>query len=78
MICSLGLLIFLNAFKNLGKSYSTPEVRKFLRSLSKSWKAKVTAIQEAKDLTNLPLEKLVGNLMTYEITMKEHMEKESK
>ena len=44
----------LNALKNLGKVYSTPEnVRKIIRSLPKSWEAKVTAIQEANDLTKL-------------------------
>ncbi|ERM97173.1 hypothetical protein AMTR_s00255p00016970, partial [Amborella trichopoda] len=32
--------------------------------------AKVTAIQEAKDLTRLPLEELLGSLMTHELTMK--------
>ena len=59
----------LNSLKNLGKVYSTPEnVGKIFRSLSKSWKAKVTAIQEAKDLTNLPLDELVGSLMTHEVT----------
>jgi len=61
----------LNALKNLGKIYSTPEnVRKILRSLPKSW--------EAKDLTKLPLDELVGSLMTHEITMNEHMIEESK
>ncbi|XP_038882257.1 uncharacterized protein LOC120073484 [Benincasa hispida] len=40
-----------NALKGLGKSYTTSEnVRKILRSLPKSWEAKVTMIQEAKDL----------------------------
>ena len=69
----------LNALKNLGKVYSTSEnVRKILRSLPKSCEAKVTAIQEAKDLTKLPLDELVGSLMTHEITMKGHMEEESK
>ena len=34
--------------------------------------------KKAKDLTNLSGEKLVGNLMTHEITMKENIEKESK
>ncbi|RVW93943.1 Retrovirus-related Pol polyprotein from transposon RE1 [Vitis vinifera] len=31
--------------------------------------AKVTAIQEAKDLTKLPMEELIGSLMTYEINL---------
>ena len=68
-----------NVLKNLGKVYSTSEnVRKILKSLPKSWEAKLTAIQEAKDLTKLPLDELVGSLMTHEITMNGHMEEESK
>ncbi|GKD61729.1 hypothetical protein Tco_1299238, partial [Tanacetum coccineum] len=37
-------------------------VRKFLRALHPKWHAKVTAIEESKDLTSLPLDKLIGNL----------------
>ncbi|KAL6319912.1 hypothetical protein AAG906_036986 [Vitis piasezkii] len=41
--------------------------------------AKVTAIQEAKDLTKLPLEELIGSLMTYEINLaKKQQEGEEK
>ena len=69
----------INALKGLGKVYTTSEnVRKILRSLPKTWEAKVTVIQEAKDLTKLPLEELIGSLMTHEIIMKEHLEDESK
>jgi len=68
-----------NSLKGLGKEYSTSEnVRKILRCLPKNWEAKVTAIQEAKDLTKLSLEELIGSLMTHEITIKENMEDESK
>ena len=57
------------SLKGLGKSFSDFElVNKILRSLSKSWDPKVTAIQEAKDLNNFPLEELIGSLMTYEMT----------
>ena len=41
-------------------------VRKFLSSLPKTWKAKVTTIQEAKDLTKLPQHEPIGSLMTHE------------
>ncbi|GAV82354.1 DUF4219 domain-containing protein/UBN2 domain-containing protein, partial [Cephalotus follicularis] len=62
-----------NSLKNLGKSYSNQElVRKILRCLPKSWTPKVTAIKEAKDLSTLPLEQLLGSLMTHETTMKNH------
>ncbi|GAV85142.1 UBN2 domain-containing protein, partial [Cephalotus follicularis] len=63
----------INSLKNLGKSYSNQElVRKILRCLPKSWSPKVTAIEEAKDLSTLPLEQLLGSLMTHETTMKNH------
>ncbi|GAV83542.1 UBN2 domain-containing protein, partial [Cephalotus follicularis] len=63
----------INSLKNLGKSYSNQElVRKILRCLPKSWTPKVTAIEEAKDLSTLPLEQLIGSLMTHETTMKNH------
>nr|CAN73417.1 hypothetical protein VITISV_017053 [Vitis vinifera] len=42
---------------------------KILRSLPSQWHTKVTTIQEAKDLTKLPLEELIGSLMTYEINL---------
>ncbi|RVW55486.1 hypothetical protein CK203_075178 [Vitis vinifera] len=45
---------------------------KILRSLPKKWETKVTAIQEAKDLTKLSLEELIGSLMTYEIELYNH------
>ena len=45
-----------NKIKNLGKTYTDSELcRKILRSLPRSWEAKVTAIQEAKDLICLKL-----------------------
>ena len=40
---------------------------------------KVIAIQEAKDLTKLPLEELIGSSMTYEINLgKKQQEGENK
>ncbi|GAV70063.1 LOW QUALITY PROTEIN: UBN2 domain-containing protein, partial [Cephalotus follicularis] len=69
----------INSLKNLGKSYSNQElVRKILRCLLKSWTPKVTAIEEAKDLSTLPLEQLLGSLMTHETTMKNHEHVETK
>ena len=69
----------INGLKSLGKEYTNSElVRKILRSLSRTWEAKVTTIQEAKDLNTLPLEELLGSLMTHELTMKQHMKEEVK
>ncbi|KAL6326628.1 hypothetical protein AAG906_009754 [Vitis piasezkii] len=66
-------MVIVNEFEALGKTYT--EVEKFmkiLRSLPKKWETKVMAIQEAKDLTKLSLEELIGSLMTYEINLNNH------
>ena len=62
----------INQLKALGKRYSNAEmVRKILRSLSKAWRPKVVAIQEAKDLNVLSFDTLIGSLKTYEIELNE-------
>ncbi|GKA58771.1 zf-CCHC domain-containing protein [Tanacetum coccineum] len=45
-------------------------VRKFLWALHLKWRAKVTAIEESKDLTYLSLDELIGNLKVYEVIIK--------
>nr|GEY76942.1 zf-CCHC domain-containing protein/UBN2 domain-containing protein [Tanacetum cinerariifolium]GEZ10136.1 zf-CCHC domain-containing protein/UBN2 domain-containing protein [Tanacetum cinerariifolium] len=45
-------------------------VRKFLRALHPKWTAKVTAIEESKDLTSLSLDELIGNLKVHEMIIK--------
>ena len=69
-----------NGLKALGKTYKESEkVMKILRSLPSKLHTKVTTIQEAKYLTNLPLEELIGPLMTYEINLvKKQQEGEEK
>ncbi|GJR42712.1 zf-CCHC domain-containing protein [Tanacetum coccineum] len=42
-------------------------VRKFLKALHPKWRAKVTAIEESKDLTSLSLDELIGNLKVHEM-----------
>ncbi|GAV87766.1 UBN2 domain-containing protein [Cephalotus follicularis] len=60
----------INDLKGLGKVYTNHElVSKILRCLLKSWEPKVTAIEEAKDISTLPLEDLLGSLMTHELRM---------
>ena len=60
----------INGLKCLEKTYPNSDlVRKVLRSLPRSWEPKVTAIQEAKDLNNYPLDELLGSLMTHELSM---------
>ena len=42
-------------------------VRKILRSLPKRFRVEIIAIEEVKDIDQLPLTELVGNLQTYEM-----------
>ena len=68
-----------NELKSLGKTFTTEElVRKILRFLPRSWEAKVTAIQEAKDLKVLSLDELIGNLQTYELRRTSQQQEETK
>ena len=53
---------------NLGETIFKPKiVRKVLRSLPERFHAKITAIEELKDIEKIPLTELVGNLQTYEL-----------
>ena len=53
---------------NLGETIHKPKiVRKVLRSLPERFHAKITAIEESKDIDKIPLTELVGNLQTYEL-----------
>ena len=53
---------------NLGETILEPKiVRKVLRSLPERFHAKITTIEESKDIDKIPLTKLVGNLQTYEL-----------
>nr|GEV60715.1 zf-CCHC domain-containing protein/DUF4219 domain-containing protein/UBN2 domain-containing protein [Tanacetum cinerariifolium] len=54
--------------------YSKNYVRKFLRALHPRWRAKVTTIEESKDLTSLSLDELIGNLKVYEMIIKKDSE----
>ena len=57
-----------NSAFNLGETIPKPNiVRKVLRSLPKRFHAKITAIEESKDIDKIPLTELVGNLQTYEL-----------
>ena len=59
-----------NELENLGRKCNTEDkVRKLLRSLDDRWQSKVTAIEEAKDLSTLTFQDLVGSLMAYELSL---------
>ena len=52
-----------NSAFNLGETIPEPKiVRKVLRSLPEILYAKITVIEESKDIDKIPLTKLVGNL----------------
>ncbi|KAH9671200.1 hypothetical protein KPL70_017266 [Citrus sinensis] len=56
-----------NTLGALGKTFSNSEkVKKIIRSLPKEWRQKRTAIEEAKDLNILPIDDLIGSLISYE------------
>ena len=57
-----------NSAFNLGETIPEPKiVRKVLKSLPERFHAKITAIEESKDIDKIPLIELVGNLQTYEL-----------
>ncbi|GJU55446.1 zf-CCHC domain-containing protein [Tanacetum coccineum] len=65
----------ITSLKALDESFSSKNcVRKFLRALHPKWRAKVTAIEESKNLTTLSLDELIGNLKVYEEIIKKDSE----
>ena len=55
---------------NLGKKMEDSKiVRKILRSLPESFRAKVTLIKESKYLDDIKVQKLIGSLQTYELSL---------
>ena len=57
-----------NSAFNLGERIPEPKiVRKILRSLPERFHAKITTIEESKNLDFIPLTELIGNLQTYEL-----------
>ncbi|GJT48396.1 hypothetical protein Tco_0974553, partial [Tanacetum coccineum] len=53
----------ITSLKTLDEGFSRKNhVRKFLRDLHPKWRAKVTAIEESKDLSSLVLDELIKNL----------------
>ncbi|XP_065621709.1 uncharacterized protein LOC136064195 [Quercus suber] len=58
---------------NLGeKIEDTKVVRKILRSLPESFRVKVTAIEESKDLDEIKIQELIGSLQMYELGLPSH------
>ena len=60
----------INSAFNLGETIPEPKiVRKVLRSLLERFHAKITAMEESKDIDKIPFTELVGNLQTYELRL---------
>ena len=65
----------ITSLKALDESFSSKNfVRKFLRALHPKWRAKVTAIEESKDLSSMTLDELIGNLKVHEMIMEKDSE----
>ncbi|GJX76184.1 hypothetical protein Tco_0322995 [Tanacetum coccineum] len=65
----------ITSLKALDEGYTSKNyIRKFIRALHPKWRAKVTAIEESKDLTSLSLEELIGNLKIHELIIKKDFE----
>ncbi|GJZ30376.1 hypothetical protein Tco_0575423 [Tanacetum coccineum] len=63
------------SLKALDEGFSSNNyVGKFLRALHPKWRAKVTAIEESKDLSSLALDELIGNLKVHEVVMEKDSE----
>ncbi|GJV99949.1 hypothetical protein Tco_1555201 [Tanacetum coccineum] len=69
----------ITSLKALDEGFSSKNyVRKFLRALHPKWRAKVTVIEESKDLSSLALDKLIGNLKVHEVVMESKMTPKTK
>ncbi|GJZ12618.1 retrovirus-related pol polyprotein from transposon TNT 1-94 [Tanacetum coccineum] len=65
----------ITSLKTLDEGYSSKNyVRKFLRALHPKWRAKVTTIEESKDLMSLSLDELIRNLKVHEMIIKKDSE----
>nr|GEU50656.1 zf-CCHC domain-containing protein/UBN2 domain-containing protein [Tanacetum cinerariifolium] len=65
----------ITSLKALDEGYSSKNhVRKFLRALHRKWRAKVTVIEESKDLMSLSLYELIRNLKFHKMIIKKDSE----
>ncbi|CAL1382345.1 unnamed protein product [Linum trigynum] len=71
--------ILINKLKGLGKTFQTKDLnRKILRSLPREWLPKRTAIEEAKNLSTLPISELIGSLLSHEHVLKQVSQEDEK
>ncbi|XP_057432426.1 uncharacterized protein LOC130725194 [Lotus japonicus] len=68
-----------NASFALGEPMSDEKlVRKILRSVTSKFAMKVTAIEEAQDISGMKVDELIGSMQTYELKLGDKPEKRSK
>ncbi|CAL1363606.1 unnamed protein product [Linum trigynum] len=71
--------VLINKLKGLGKIYLLKDLnRKILRSLPKQWLPKRTAIEEARNLNTLPIDELIGSLLSHEHVLRQVNKDEEK
>jgi hypothetical protein len=75
----LNILDIGNAFDSLGEKISDEKlVGKILRSLPKRFDMKVTAIEEAQDISSVKVDELIRSLQNFEITINNKTDKKGK
>jgi len=75
----LNILDIANAFESLGEKVSEEKlVRKILRSLPKRFDLKVTAIEEAHNISSMNVDELIGSLQNFELVADNRTEKKGK
>ena len=63
---------------NLGEKMEDSKiVRKILQSFPESFRAKVTGIEESKDLNDIKIQELIGSLQTYELSFPSQRKRKS-
>ena len=61
--------MMIGKFNLVEKMEDSKVVRKILRSLLESFCAKVTVIEESKDLNEIKIQELIGSLQTYKLSL---------
>jgi len=75
----LNILDIANSFESLGGKISDEKlVRNILRSLPNRFDMKVTAIEEAQDISSLKVDELIGPLQNFEIIVNNKTNKKGK
>ena len=59
------------------KTEDSKVIRKIIRSLPESFRAKVTTIEESKDLDEIKVQELIGSLQTYELSLPNQIKSKS-